>query len=66
MDKVKLESRRFAKRQLTWFRREKDTIWIEKNEYSYDDNKILNKIAAVNKILWLFCVFNDKIIKMGL
>ena len=33
VDKVKLESRRFAKRQLTWFRREKDTIWIEKNEY---------------------------------
>ena len=32
VDKVKLESRRFAKRQLTWFRREKDTIWIEKNE----------------------------------
>ena len=40
VDKVKLESRRFAKRQLTWFRREKDTIWIEKNEYSYDNNKI--------------------------
>ena len=47
VDKVKLESRRFAKRQLTWFRREKDTIWIEKNEYSYDDNKILNKIQEI-------------------
>ena len=45
--KVKLESRRFAKRQLTWFRREKDTIWINKDEYSYDDNKILNKLQEI-------------------
>ena len=27
--------------------RDKDTIWIEKNEYSYDDNKILNKIQEI-------------------
>ncbi len=47
IEKVKLESRRFAKRQLTWFRREKDTIWIDKNEYSYDDNKILSKIQEI-------------------
>ena len=30
VEKVKQESRRFAKRQLTWFRREKETIWLEK------------------------------------
>ncbi len=47
IEKVKLESRRFAKRQLTWFRREKDTIWIDKNVYSYDDNKILSKIQEI-------------------
>ena len=47
IEKVKLESRRFAKRQLTWFRREKDTIWIDKSEYSYDDNKILSKIQEI-------------------
>lgn len=47
IDKIKLESRRFAKRQLTWFRREKDTIWIDKSEYSYDDNKILNIIKEI-------------------
>lgn len=47
IEKVKLESRRFAKRQLTWFRREKDTVWIDKSEYSYDDNKILNKIQEI-------------------
>ena len=47
VDKVKQESRRFAKRQLTWFRREKETIWLEKEEYSYDDNKILSKIKEI-------------------
>ena len=47
VEKVKQESRRFAKRQITWFRREKDTIWINKDEYSYDDNKILNKLQEI-------------------
>ena len=47
VEKVKQESRRFAKRQLTWFRREKETIWLEKKEYSYDDNKILSKIKEI-------------------
>ncbi|MDR2590482.1 MAG: tRNA (adenosine(37)-N6)-dimethylallyltransferase MiaA [Oscillospiraceae bacterium] len=28
IDKVKMESRRYAKRQLTWFRRDNDIIWI--------------------------------------
>ena len=45
VEKVKQESRRFAKRQLTWFRREKETIWLEKEEYSY--NKILSKIKEI-------------------
>ena len=31
----------FAKRQLTWFRREKEVIWVNKNEFDYDDDKIL-------------------------
>lgn len=29
IDKIKQESRRYAKRQLTWFRKNKQTIWIE-------------------------------------
>ena len=33
VDRIKLETRRFAKRQLTWFRREKDVIWIDKGDY---------------------------------
>lgn len=29
IDKIKMETRRYAKRQLTWFRKDKNTIWID-------------------------------------
>ena len=38
---MKRDTRHFAKRQLTWFRREKDVIWIQKNEFEYNDGVIL-------------------------
>lgn len=38
---IKQNTRHFAKRQLTWFRREEDVIWIHKNEFDYDENRIL-------------------------
>ena len=38
---IKLQTRHFAKRQITWFKREKDAIWINKNEFDHDDSKIL-------------------------
>ena len=37
---IKRDTRHFAKRQLTWFRREGECIWIEKNKFDYDINKI--------------------------
>lgn len=46
---IKRDSRHFAKRQLTWFRREKDVIWIDKQAFSYDDEKILEFIIATMK-----------------
>jgi len=37
VDKVKMESRRYAKRQLTWLRRDKNINWIEwENEPDFD------------------------------
>ena len=39
---IKRDTRHFAKRQLTWFRREKDVIWIDKKEFLYDDKKIMS------------------------
>lgn len=38
---IKRDTRHFAKRQLTWFRREKDVTWIEKSDFGYDDENIL-------------------------
>ena len=29
IDKIKQETRRYAKRQLTWFRKNKEIIWID-------------------------------------
>lgn len=39
---IKRDTRHFAKRQLTWFRRERDVIWVDKSAFGYDDQKILS------------------------
>ena len=44
---IKLETRHFAKRQLTWFRRERDICWIDKSEFNYDENAVLDEICRV-------------------
>lgn len=41
VETIKRDTRHFAKRQLTWFRREKDVIWINKNEFDYDEGRIM-------------------------
>lgn len=41
---IKRDTRHFAKRQLTWFRRERDVVWVEKPEVDYDENQILDLI----------------------
>ena len=41
---IKRDSRHFAKRQLTWFRREKEVLWIDKSAYQYQDEPILDFI----------------------
>ncbi len=35
IEKIKMETRRYAKRQLTWFRRDKRIFWIEVDKYKY-------------------------------
>ncbi len=39
--RIKQGTRHFAKRQLTWFRREKNVIWIDKEAFAYDNDRIL-------------------------
>ena len=43
---LKRDTRHFAKRQLTWFRREKITIWIDKSKFESDE-AILEYIKAL-------------------
>ena len=42
--RIKRDSRHFAKRQLTWFKREREVIWVDKNEFHYQENEILSYI----------------------
>ncbi|MCR5268341.1 MAG: tRNA (adenosine(37)-N6)-dimethylallyltransferase MiaA [Lachnospiraceae bacterium] len=41
---IKRDTRHFAKRQMTWFRRERDVIFLNKADYAYDDRLILEKM----------------------
>ena len=43
---IKRDTRHFAKRQLTWFKREREVIWINKDEFGYDDKRILKYMLA--------------------
>ena len=38
---LKRDTRHFAKRQLTWFKREKDVIWVSKPDFGYNETRIL-------------------------
>ncbi|WP_026528920.1 tRNA (adenosine(37)-N6)-dimethylallyltransferase MiaA [Butyrivibrio sp. VCD2006] len=49
---LKRNTRHFAKRQLTWFRREKDVTWVDKSELSRDDMKIANDLVKRIKDRW--------------
>lgn len=44
---IKRDTRHFAKRQLTWFRRERDVVWVDKPKFDYDNDKILNYMQEI-------------------
>ncbi len=44
---IKQNTRHFAKRQLTWFRREKDVVWINLDAYGSDEEKILREMLRI-------------------
>ena len=44
---LKRETRHFAKRQLTWFRREKEVTWINKQDYDYNETAILEDMCRI-------------------
>ena len=41
VEKIKMETRRYAKRQMTWFRKNKQTIWLEGQERIQNNIKII-------------------------
>ena len=41
IEKIKQETRRYAKRQLTWFRKNKQTIWLDGEEQIQNNIKII-------------------------
>ena len=43
---LKRDTRHFAKRQLTWFKRERDVTWLNLPDYNNDRTKVLEKILS--------------------
>mgnify|MGYP001625562352 CR=1 FL=1 len=41
IEKIKQETRRYAKRQLTWFRKNKQTIWLDGEEQIQNNIRII-------------------------
>ena len=41
VEKIKMETRRYAKRQMTWFRKNKKTIWLDGQEKIQNNIKII-------------------------
>jgi len=39
---IKRDTRHFAKRQITWFKREKEVLWVNKPDFDYNNDKILD------------------------
>ena len=46
---LKKDTRHFAKRQLTWFRREQDVIWVDKEQFHWNEAEILEYMMSVLK-----------------
>lgn len=44
--RIKRDTRHFAKRQLTWFRREREVLWLNKQEFQYDNDKMMRYIIS--------------------
>ena len=46
---LKRDTRHFAKRQITWFKREEDVIWLNRPDYSGNDEEILAEMLKIMK-----------------
>ncbi len=48
-DKIKLETRHFAKRQFTWFRRERAVTWLDKEKYDGEDALLAHCVEEIRE-----------------
>ena len=46
---LKRDTRHFAKRQITWFKREADVIWLERGVFGGDERAILEQMIKIWK-----------------
>ncbi len=46
---LKRDTRHFAKRQLTWFRRERDVRWLDKSQVSSEEEILKDILNTINK-----------------
>lgn len=46
---IKRDSRHFAKRQITWFKREPDAIWVDKSIIGRDDDSVIEFMLNILK-----------------
>ncbi len=54
--KIKRDTRHFAKRQITWFKRERQVTWIDKKAFGYDELKILEQMLKdIEKVGIMSC-----------
>lgn len=48
-DKIKQDTRHFAKRQLTWFRREREVIWLNKKDYEREELLLAHMLDIIKE-----------------
>lgn len=46
---LKRDTRHFAKRQITWFKREKDVKWLDKSEFGHNDDAVFEEMMKYLK-----------------
>lgn len=51
VESIKQNTRHFAKRQLTWFRREKSVNWVNYEDFEWDKQKMLEYVINHSKIM---------------
>ena len=56
---IKRDTRHFAKRQITWFKRESDVTWIDKKEYDYNGERILKAMLQELKERGIINEYNN-------